>query len=133
VRYEIVNPESLGAPSGWNNGLLAPSGNRVLFVAGQAATEADGTIRSTGFVDQFSRVLQKILKVVEEAGGGPQDIGRLTVYVTDLATYRASRRPLGEAWKRLMGRHYPAMTLVEVSGLLDDGALVEIEATAMLD
>ncbi len=133
MRYEIVNPESLGAPSGWNNGLLAPSGNRVLFVAGQAATEADGTIRSTGFVDQFSRVLQKILKVVEEAGGGPQDIGRLTVYVTDLATYRASRRPLGEAWKRLMGRHYPAMTLVEVSGLLDDGALVEIEATAMLD
>ncbi len=128
-----MNPESLGAPSGWNNGLLAPSGNRVLFVAGQAATEADGTIRSTGFVDQFSRVLQKILKVVEEAGGGPQDIGRLTVYVTDLATYRASRRPLGEAWKRLMGRHYPAMTLVEVSGLLDDGALVEIEATAMLD
>lgn len=133
MRYEILNPESLGAPSGWNNGLLGPTGGRVLFVAGQAATDADGRIRSTGFVDQFSRVLEKILNVVEEAGGGPEDIGRLTVYVTDLETYRSSRKPLGEAWKRLMGRHYPAMALVEVSGLLDDGALVEIEATAILD
>lgn len=127
-----VNPESLGEPRGWNHGLLAPAGGRVLFVAGQTALGPDGAVVDGGFVAQFECALERVLRVVREAGGTPADIGRMTVYVTDVAVYRASRGPLGDAWRRHMGRHYPAMALVEVSALVDEGAVVEIEATAVL-
>ncbi|MFW6040142.1 MAG: RidA family protein [Gemmatimonadota bacterium] len=127
-----MNPESLGEPRGWSHGMLAPAGGRVLFVAGQTARGPDGGIVSGGFVAQFELALERVLRVVSEAGGVPGDIGRMTVYVTDLAAYRGSLEPLGEAWRRQMGRHYPAMALVEVRGLVDEGALVEIEATAVL-
>lgn len=130
---EIVNPATLGEPRGWNHGLLAPPGGRVLFVAGQTARDADGEVPAgKDFVDQFAAALENALAVVREAGGGPEAVARLTVYVTDLAAYRTSLRPLGEAYRRLMGRHYPAMALVEVSGLVDEGAMVEIEATAVI-
>lgn len=132
MTYRVVNPESLGEPRGWNNGLLAEPGGRVLFVAGQTAREANGTIRASGFVPQFARALENVLAVVREAGGAPEDIGRLTVFVTDLGRYRESLKPLGEAYRGLMGRHYPAMAVVEVTGLVDGDALVEIEATAVL-
>jgi enamine deaminase RidA (YjgF/YER057c/UK114 family) len=130
--YETVNPESLGAPKGWSNGLLAPVGGRILFVAGQAARGSDGRIVAGGFVPQFEQALANALAVVTEAGGGPVHVGRMTVFVTSRAEYLASLRPLGEAWRRRMGRHYPAMALVEVSALVDEGAMVEIEATAVL-
>lgn len=132
MSWRIVNPAALGEPRGFNHGLLAPGGARLLFVAGQTARDADGTIRAAGFAEQFERALSNLLLVVREAGGRPEQVGRLTVFVTDLEAYRASLRPLGEVWRRLMGRHYPAISLVEVSGLVDDGALVEIEATAVL-
>jgi enamine deaminase RidA (YjgF/YER057c/UK114 family) len=132
VRFQIVNPESLGAPKGWNNGLLAPEGGRLLFIAGQAGWENDAPGNPPGFVEQFARALGKALAVVREAGGSPEDIARVTIYVTDLAAYRAHQKPLGEAWRALMGRHYPAVTMVEVSGLVDRGAVVEIEATAVI-
>ena len=86
-----------------------------------------------GFVAQFGLALDKVLAVLRAAGGEPPDLGRMTVYVTDLEVYRASRPALGELWRERLGRHYPAMALVEVSGLLDRGALVEMEATAVLD
>jgi enamine deaminase RidA (YjgF/YER057c/UK114 family) len=130
--YEIINPESLGAPKGWNNGMLAPAGGRVLFVAGQTARDATGKVPPAGLVNQWARALENVLSVVREAGGGPESVGRMTVYVTDLAAYRAGQGPLGEIWRRLMGRHYPAMALVEVKGLVDENAMVEIEATAVL-
>jgi len=130
--FEIINPEELGAPKGWNNGMLAPTGGRVLFVAGQTARDAEGRIVDGGFVAQFERALENVLAVVRAAGGGPEHIGRMTVYVTDLAAYREALRPLGEAWRRRMGRHYPAMALVEVAALVDEGAMVEIEATAVV-
>lgn len=130
--FEIFNPPGLPDPKGWNNGLLAPAGGRVLFVAGQNARGASGRIESDDFVEQFSLALDHVLAVVREAGGEPRHIGRMTVYVTDLATYMASRAELGAAYRDRMGRHYPAMALVEVSGLVDDGAVVEIEATAVL-
>lgn len=132
MSYRVVNPESLGKPRGWNNGLLAEAGGRVLFVAGQTAREADGTIRASGFVPQFARALENVLAVVREAGGAPEHVGRLTIYVADLGSYRDSLKPLGEAYRELMGRHYPAMAVVEVTGLVDPEALVEIEATAVL-
>ncbi|HET9983402.1 MAG TPA: RidA family protein [Longimicrobiales bacterium] len=132
MSFEAINPESLGAPKGWTNGMLAPAGGRLLFVAGQTARGADGRIVAGGFVAQWERALENVLAVVRQAGGGPESIGRMTAYVTDLPQYRASLGALGEAWRRHMGRHYPAMTLVEVAGLVDEGAVVELEATAVI-
>lgn len=126
MSFEIINPDSLGRPSGWNNGLLGPAGGRVLFVAGQAAPGAGG------LVAQWEAALERVLAVVQAAGGAAQDIGRMTVYVTDRADYLAQLKPLGEVHRRLMGRHYPAMALVEVKALVDPHALVEIDATAVL-
>ena len=135
MSFEIVNPETLGAPKGFNHGMLAPAGGRLLFVAGQTAVDPldpAGGIVEGGFLAQWDRALANVLEVVRAAGGGPGDIGRLTVYVTDLEAYRDSLGRLGEAWRERMGRHYPAVALVEVSGLVDEGALVEIEATAVI-
>lgn len=132
MSFEVVNPESLGAPRGYNHGLLAPRAGRTLFVAGQTATDETGAVIGGGFVEQFQRALERVVAVVRAAGGGAADIGRMTIYVTDLAAYRSSRESLGAAYRRVMGRHYPAMALVEVSGLVDAGAVVEIEATAVV-
>ena len=131
-RFAIVNPEELGAPRGWNNGMLARSGGRTLFIAGQTARDSSGRVPAADFVSQFDGALANVLAVLREAGGGPGDLGRLTIYVTDVAQYRASLRPLGEAYRRRMGTHYPAMALVEVKSLVDPNAVVEIEATAVL-
>lgn len=132
MSYEIINPDALGEPKGWNNGMLAPAGGRVLFVAGQVAAGADGRIIDGGVAAQWERALANVIAVVRAAGGEPAHIGRMTVFVRDRAAYLAARRDLGAAWRRQMGRHYPAMSVVEVSGLVDDGAVVEIEATAVL-
>jgi len=127
MTFRIVNPDVLGRPSGWNHGMLAPAGGRLLFVAGQTAPERGG-----GLVEQWAGALERVLEVVRTAGGGPEHIGRMTVYVIDRQSYLASLKPLGEVHRRLMGRHYPAMALVEVQALLDPNAAVEIEATAVL-
>jgi NAD(P)-dependent dehydrogenase (short-subunit alcohol dehydrogenase family) len=131
-RFEIVNPESLGAPRGWNNGMLARGPGRTLFIAGQTARDASGRLAATDFVSQFDRALANVLAVLQAAGGHPRDIGRLTIYVTDMARYRDGLKPLGQAYRSRMGTHYPAMALVEVKSLVDPGAVVEIEATAIL-
>ncbi len=132
-RFAIVNPPELGEPRGWNNGLLDRGGGRTLFIAGQTARDASGLVPPADFVSQFDRALGNVLVVLHQAGGVPADIGRFTMYVTDVATYRAARKPLGEAYRRRMGAHYPAMALVQVTSLVDPEALVEIEATAILD
>ena len=132
MTFQIINPESLGAPKGWNNGLLAPAGGRVLFVAGQDARDASGNVTATGIVDQFAQVFDNLLTVVREAGGKPEHIGRLTIYVTDLEAYVTNLKPIGEAYRKRMGRHYPAMALVGVKALMNSNALIEVEATAVL-
>lgn len=132
MSHEILNPESLGPPRGFNHGLLAPAGGRVLFVAGQPALDREGRVPTADFVEQFGLALDRVLAVVRAAGGETTDIGRLTIYVTDLAAYRASLEALGRAYRARMGRHYPAIALVEVRGLVDEGARVEIEATAVI-
>ena len=126
MAFEIINPEPLGRPSGWNHGMLGPAGGRVLFVAGQAAPEA------VGLVAQWDGVLGRVLAVVRAAGGTPEQIGRMTIYVTDRQAYLANLKQLGEVHRRHLGRHYPAMALVEVQALVNPNALVEIEATAVL-
>ena len=129
--FEIVNPKSLSTPRGFSHGMLAPAGGRLLFVAGQAGwTQGSGD--PDGFEAQFARALDQVLTVVREAGGEHADVARLTVYVTDLEAYRRSLKALGETWRARFGTHYPAMALLEVKGLVDEGAVVEIEATAVI-
>ena len=131
-RFAIINPEELGAPKGWNNGMLVQALGRTLFIAGQTARDATGKVPVGDLVSQFDRALGNALAVLRQAGGQPSDIGRFTIYVTDMAQYRANLKPLGEVYRRRMGTHYPAMALVEVTSLVDPGAVVEIEATAVL-
>ncbi|MBA3556459.1 MAG: SDR family NAD(P)-dependent oxidoreductase [Gemmatimonadales bacterium] len=131
-RLAIINPGELGAPRGWNNGMLAPPGARTLFIAGQTGRDASGRVPAADFVSQFDQALGNVLAVLRQAGGEPGDIGRFTIYVTDMAQYRASLKALGEVYRRRMGTHFPAMALVEVRSLVDPQAGVEIEATAVL-
>ena len=133
MSYTIINPQELGAPKGWNNGMLAAPSGRILFIAGQTGRDDSGEDSRDGFVEQFARALDNILAVLAEAGGKPEDIGRMTVFVTDIDAYRNGLSELGQVWRRRMGRHYPAMTLLGVATLVDPHALVEIEATAVLE
>jgi len=128
----IVDPPELGPAKGYANGVVVPAGRRLLFVAGQVGWDEAQRLVGDDFAAQFAQALRNVLAVVQAAGGGAGDLVRLTVYVTDRAEYAASRRDVGQRWRELMGRHYPAMALVEVRGLLEPGAKVEIEATAAL-
>ena len=131
-RHRRIDPEALGAPKGYSNGILAAAGSRLLFVAGQIGWDGEQRIVPGGFVAQFDRALANLLTVVADAGGEPADVVRMTVFVTDKAAYSAALREVGASWRERMGRHFPAMTLVEVSALLEEGATVEIEATAAI-
>ncbi len=130
--FQSINPAPFGRPSGFSHGLLTPAGGRVLFVAGQTAPAAGGLTPVDTFTAQFALALDRVLAVVREAGGDAGHIGRLTLYVTDMAAYRASRTRLGAAWRARMGRHYPAMSVVGVTALVDPAAVLELEATAVL-
>ena len=127
-----VEPAALGRGQGFSHGLMAPADGRVLFVAGQTAPDAVGASAVEAFVAQFDGALDRVCRVVAEAGGTPECVGRMTVFVTSMQTYRESRPRLSEAWHARMGRHFPAMSVVEVSALVEPDALVEIEATAVL-
>lgn len=130
--FTIITPEGLAAPKGYSHGMLAPAGGRVLFVAGQVGWDAEERLAEGGFVPQFEKALENVVAVVREAGGGPEHIGRLTIYVTDKQQYLSNLAAVGEAYRSQIGRHFPAMALLEVKDLLEPGALVEIEATAVL-
>ena len=132
MSFKSINPESLGRPRGYSNGLLTTPGARLLFVAGQVGWDENQRLVGEDFVEQFERALRNLLAVVQEAGGEPGGVARLVVYVTDKREYAARTREIGERWRALMGRHFPAMTLVEVSALLEDGAKVEIEGIAVI-
>ncbi|HUE88074.1 MAG TPA: RidA family protein [Vicinamibacterales bacterium] len=129
---QIVNPPELGQPRGFAHGVIVPPGARLLYVAGQTAADDHGQIGEREFVAQFDAALHKVLQVVRAAGGESAHIARMTIYVTDLDAYRVSRALLGGVWKARMGSHYPAMALVQVAGLVDSGATVEIQADAVL-
>ncbi|HEV2915846.1 MAG TPA: RidA family protein [Pyrinomonadaceae bacterium] len=132
MAFRLINPESLGPPRGYSNGVVAPPGGRLLFIAGQIAWDERSKIVSPDFIAQFERALFNLIAVVREAGGEPAQIARLVIYVTDKREYVASQEEIGGRWRALMGRHYPAMSLVEVKGLLEDEAKVEIEGIAVL-
>lgn len=131
--FKIVNPASLGDPSGYSNGVLTDAGGRLLFVAGQIAWNQGYEIVSADFVEQFDQALANVIAVVNEAGGRPDQIARLVIYVTDKLEYVEHTRSIGERYRVRMGKHFPAIALVEVKGLLDPHAKVEIEAVAVLE
>ena len=132
MTFDIVNPQALGVPKGWNNGLLAPRDGRILFVAGQAGWEEESVGTPPDFTGQFANALVRVLAIIAAAGGAPSDLARLTIYVVDLAAYRESRKAIGAVWRERLGKHYPAVALLEVKGLVDRGAVVEMEATAVI-
>ena len=129
---KTINPKSLGRPRGYSNGQLTAPGPRLLFISGQVGWDEEQRLVGPDFVEQFDRALRNVLAVVLEAGGAPGGVARLVVYVTDKREYLARTSEIGERWRALMGRHYPAMTLVEVKSLLEDDAKVEIEGIAVL-
>ena len=121
------------APRGYSNGVLAPAGARLLAVAGQVAWDADEQLVGRGdFAAQFRQALANVVAIVRAAGGEPSHLMQLTIFVTDTQRYAACTRELGATWKELVGRHYPAMALVQVAALLEEGAMVEIQALAAL-
>ena len=126
----IIDPETLAPARGYSNGLLY-EGGRLLFVAGMVGWDRDMKL-AEGLTAQFGVALDNILAVVREAGGEPSDIGRFTIYVVDKHEYMREAKAIGVEYRQRMGKHYPTMALVQVADLLEEGARVEIEATAVL-
>ena len=120
-------------PRGYANGMItAGQGERILFVAGMVGWKSEGVFETDDLAEQFGIALGHVLSVVRAAGGGPTNIARMTVYVTDLDAYRSSLARIGELWREKLGKHFPVMALVGVAGLVERRAKVEIEATCVL-
>ncbi len=126
-----VNPPELSPPTGFSHAVVA-TGTRLVFLAGQTALDADGKIEGDTLPDQFEKALVNLLTALRAAGGTPADLARVTVYATDIETYREHAPELGRVWRRLAGRDYPAMAVVEVVRLWDDQAMVELDGFAVL-
>lgn len=133
MTFKFINPESLGPARGYSNGVLTDAGGRLLFIAGQIGWDSDQKIVSENFVEQFDRALANVMAVVSEAGGSPDQIARLVIYVTNKSEYIDRREAVGQAYRAHLGKHFPAMVLVEVKSLLADAAKVEIEGIAILN
>ena len=127
---QILQPPDWARPRGFSNGIAASG--RLVFIAGQVGWTGQGEWREKSFAGQFRQALANILAVLKEAGGRPEHIMRLTWYVLDKREYLAAAKDVGAAYRELMGRHYPAMAVVQVSGLVEDEARLEIEATAVI-
>ena len=130
-----VNPPSLAKPAGYSHGIEV-QGGKTIFISGQVALDKDGQLVGTGdIVRQFSQICQNLKAVLLARAGQINDIVKLTIYVLDKSVYRAHTREIGAVYREFFGRHYPAMTLLEVQGLYDDdqGCLMEIEAVAVVD
>jgi enamine deaminase RidA (YjgF/YER057c/UK114 family) len=129
-KFEFLQPKNWLPPKGYSNGVAAEG--RQVFVAGQIGWSERGELVSDDFVAQAERALANIVQVLAEAGGEPRHLTRLTWFVTDKPDYLARQKEIGEAYRRVIGRHFPAMSLIVVAGLLEPGAKVEIEATAVI-
>ncbi len=127
---KFLNPAGWKRPSGYSNGVAATG--RQVFVAGQVGWNAEEKFETDDFVGQVEKALQNIVAVLKEADAGPEHIVRLTWYIIDKRDYMDRLAEVGGAYRAVMGRNFPAMTLVQVAGLVEDGAKVEIEATAVV-
>ncbi|MEU6418963.1 RidA family protein [Streptomyces spiralis] len=128
---ERVNPPELSPATGFSHAVVA-TGSRVVFLAGQTALDSDGKVAGDTLPGQFERALTNLLTALRAAGGSPADLARVTVYATDIAAYRAHAPELGGIWRRLAGRDYPAMAVVQVVRLWDEEAMVELDGFAVL-
>lgn len=127
---QILQPEHWLTPRGYSNGVVAEG--RIIFVAGQIGWNAGAELVSNDFVEQTRQALSNVKAVLAEAGATPSQIARLTWYIVDKQQYLTAARKIGAVYREVIGDHYPAMSLVVVADLLEDGALVEIEATAVI-
>ena len=130
TRFEFLQPTNWVAPKGYSNGVVAEG--RHVFIAGQIGWSDGAKLVSDDFVAQVERALANIVAVLAVVGGKPHHLTRLTWFITDKATYVARQREIGEAYRRVIGRHFPAMSLIVVADLLESGAKVEIEGTAVV-
>ncbi len=126
----VINPPELMTPRGFSHGAIGTG--RLLFVAGQTGTDKEGKTVSDDLVAQFDQALAGVVRVVQAAGGKPEDIVKINLLVVNKKEYREKGRDIGAAYRKHLGRHFPAMTLAEVKGLFEDDAKVEIEAVAMV-
>lgn len=127
---EVLQPPGWPRPRGYANGIAAEG--KLVFVAGQIGWDEEQRFEGGGLAGQVRRALANVLAVLAEAGGGPENVARMTWYVTDREAYLRELEPIGAAYRELMGRHFPAMAVVVVAGLVEAEAKVEIEATAVL-
>lgn len=130
MTHSIIQPDGWKPAKGYANGVVARG--RTLWIGGQIGWDENQVIVSDTFAGQMEQALKNIAAILDAAGGKPEHLVRLTWYVTDKREYLASQRTIGEVYRRVIGRHFPAMTMVVVSGLVEDAAVVEIEATAVL-
>jgi len=130
VTVERVNPDELGAPKGFSHAVIGRG--TVVFLAGQTALDAGGRIAGADVVAQFEVALGNLLAALRAAGGRPEQLASLTVYVTDMDDYKANRREIGRVWRRLVGGDYPAMAGIGVARLWDAEALVEVQGFAVI-
>jgi enamine deaminase RidA (YjgF/YER057c/UK114 family) len=128
--HEFLHPRNWKRAKGYANGIAAEG--RMVFVAGQIGWNADQQFESLDFVAQVRQALENVLAVVHEAGGGPEHVTRLTWYITNKSEYLSRLPEVGEAYRSAMGKHFPAMTMVQVTALIEDQARVEIEASAVV-
>jgi enamine deaminase RidA (YjgF/YER057c/UK114 family) len=128
---QVLLPEGWSPPVGYANGIAVDAG-RIVFIAGQVGWNAAQRFESDELAAQFDQALANVLAVLREAGGEPRHIARMTAYCCDKPAYLAARRQLGPIWRRHMGEHYPAMSMIFVADLLDRPGKVELEATAVL-
>ncbi len=129
--HEMLHPSGWAPPIGYANGVVAKDG-RIVFIAGQIGWDAQQRFHTDDMAGQFEQALRNILVVLAEAGGKTEHICRMTAYCTSKPEYLAARKNIGRAWRAIMGKHFPAMTMVFVTALLDEGAKIELEATAVV-
>ncbi len=130
MAIRLINPSDLAKPPGFSHG--ASGTGHLLFISGQVGNDPAGTVISDDLVVQFDRALENVLRVVRAADGKPADIIKINLLVVDPREYRSRSREIGAAYRKHLGRHFPAMTLAGVNGLFDEQAKVEIEAVALL-
>ena len=128
---QILQPPGWARPRGYSNGIAVKDGKTV-YIAGQVGWTPEGRFNAASFGEQFRQALANVLEVLAQAGGGPEHVVRMTWYVLEREEYLAALKEVGGAWRELMGKHYPAMTVVQVGGLVEPEARLEIEATAVI-
>ncbi len=129
--HRLVSPETLPPPTGYAHATVAAAGTTV-YLGGQAGLRADGTLAGEGLVEQFDHACANVVEALRAAGAEPEHLVSLQIFVTDAAAYRAELGPVGESYRRHFGKHFPAMAVLEVSGLFDPSALVELVGIAVI-